>query len=75
MASLEVQGPTIQQAVQKALVRLQAARNQVRVKVLSEGQPGLFGMRGKKPAKIRVTLKTPLPGSSAAVKHTPDTSR
>lgn len=54
---IEVQGPTIQQAIQRALVQLQATRSQVRVQVLSEGQPGLFGMRGKKPAQVRVTLK------------------
>ena len=59
IASLDVEGPTIQQAIQKALTQLHVPRNQVRVKVLAEGEPGLFGMRGNKPAKVRVTLKTP----------------
>lgn len=56
--ALDVQAPTIAQAIQKALAQLQTTRSHVRIKVLSEGQPGLFGMRGKKPAKIRATLVT-----------------
>ena len=56
---VEVEGPTIQQAIQQALVQLRAHRNDVRVKVLAEGEPGLFGMRGHKPAKVRVSRKTP----------------
>ena len=56
---IEVQGPTIAQAIQKALAQLHVARHQVRVQILSEGQPGLFGMRGKKQATVRVILIKP----------------
>ena len=59
--SVEATGPTIQRAIQKALVLLRASRSEVRVKVLSEGEPGLFGMRGAKPAKVRVSRHTPSP--------------
>lgn len=55
--SVEVEGPTTQRAIARALKLLGARRTQVTVKVLAEGEQGLFGMKGASQAKVRVTLK------------------
>ena len=57
MKSIEIKGRTSQEAIKIALKKLGATRNQVRVEVLSEEDKGLFGMKGAKPARVRVTLK------------------
>lgn len=56
---MEVEGKTVEEAVQKALALLKVPKNQLKVKVLAEEQKGLFGMEGAKPAKIRVTVVPP----------------
>ena len=53
---IEIKGKTIEEAVEKAVVLLKVPRSQIKVKVLSEEQKGLFGMEGAKPAKIRATI-------------------
>ena len=57
-ASIEMKGPTVRDAISKSLVALRAKRNQVTVRILSEGEKGLFGMKGASLAKVRVTLKS-----------------
>ena len=57
MKSIEIKGRTSQEAIKIALKELGATRDQVRVEVLSEEDKGLFGMKGAKPARVRVTLK------------------
>ncbi|MBI4313510.1 MAG: Jag N-terminal domain-containing protein [Candidatus Omnitrophica bacterium] len=57
-ASVEMESPTVQDAIAKSLAALRAKRNQVIVKILSEGEKGLFGMKGASQAKVRVTLKS-----------------
>jgi len=57
MDFVEVEGKTVEDAIQKALQLLNASREEVTVKVVSEGKHGLFGMKGQKPAKVRVSLK------------------
>lgn len=54
--SIEVEGKTVEEAIEKALQELKLSRNRVKIKVLSEEEKGLFGMPGAKPAKIRVTV-------------------
>ncbi len=56
---IEIKGKTIEEAVEKAVVLLKVPRSQIKVKVLSEEQKGLFGMGGAKPAKIRVSVVPP----------------
>ena len=56
LKSIEAEGKTPSEAIEKALVILKARRSEVRVKILSEEQRGLFGMEGSKPAKVKVTL-------------------
>ena len=58
-ASLEIEGKTVEEAIEKALKQLKLPRNKVKIEVLSEEEKGLFGMPGARPAKVRVSpLKT-----------------
>ena len=54
---IEAEGKTTQEAIKAALVTLNVTRDKVLVKILSEGEKGLYGMSGNKKAKVRVTLK------------------
>lgn len=53
--SIEVEGKTVEEAIKSALEKLKLPRNQVKIEILSEGEKGLFGMPGVKPAKVRVS--------------------
>jgi spoIIIJ-associated protein len=53
---VEQEGRTTEEAMELALRKLSATRDQVRVTVLSEGGKSLFGLVSK-PAKVRVSLK------------------
>jgi spoIIIJ-associated protein len=55
--NIEVEGNTVEDAIEKSLKILQVSREKVVVKIVSEEQKGLFGMEGAKPAKIKVSLK------------------
>ncbi|MBM3254762.1 MAG: hypothetical protein FJZ08_00445 [Candidatus Omnitrophica bacterium] len=52
---IEVEGSSVEEAIQKALQVLKLPRNKVKIEVLAEEEKGLFGMSGAKPAKIRVS--------------------
>ena len=54
--SIEIEGRTVGEAIKKALQELKVPREKVKIEILSEGLKGLFGMRGAKPAKIRVSI-------------------
>ena len=54
---IDVEAKTTQEAIKIALSKLGVTRDKVIVKILTEGERGLYGMRGAKPAKVRVTLK------------------
>jgi spoIIIJ-associated protein len=56
MVSIEVEGKTPEEAIEKALDMLSASREKVKVEVLDEGSKGLFGMIGSKQAKVKATL-------------------
>ncbi len=60
--SIELTGKTVDDAVQHALRSLGLARTQVRVTVLHEGRPGVFGI-GSSHARVRVEA---LPGTRPA---------
>lgn len=49
-------GQTVNEAVEEALKQLQAKRDEVEITILDEGKKGLFGVFGKKPASVKVTL-------------------
>ena len=55
--SIEIEGITVEDAIQKALKQLGVTKDNVLIKVVVEEKKGLFGMEGAKPAKIIVTLK------------------
>ena len=55
--SVEIEASTTEEAIDAALKHLGVKKDQVSVRVLSEEQRGLFGMRGAKPVKVRVTVK------------------
>jgi spoIIIJ-associated protein len=56
MESIEIEGKTVAEAVEKALSRLGLRRDQVEVQTLQEASAGFMGL-GAKPARVRVTQK------------------
>ena len=56
LRSIEIEGRTPAEAIEKALSILKATRDTVKVKILTEEERGLFGMEGARPAKVKVTL-------------------
>ena len=56
MKTLEQQGKTVDDAINRALEQLQVNRDQISVEILEEGSRGLFGLMGTKPATIRVSV-------------------
>lgn len=57
MKSIEVEGKTVEEALEKALEELGLTREMVDVEVLDHGSKGLFNVIGVKHAKIKVTSK------------------
>lgn len=57
MKSIEVEGKTVEEALNKALIELGKDRSKVDIEVLDPGSKGLFNVIGVKPAKIRVSSK------------------
>lgn len=53
---VEVEARTVEEALESALEQLGAEREEVTIKVLSEGSKGILGL-GAKPAHLRVTLR------------------
>ncbi|MBM3243884.1 MAG: hypothetical protein FJZ12_03520 [Candidatus Omnitrophica bacterium] len=54
--SIEVEGKTVEEAIQQALLQLQLPRKKVKIEVISEEARGLFGMPGAKLAKVKVSI-------------------
>lgn len=57
MKSIEVEGKTVEEALDKALNELCLTKDSVSVEVLEHGSKGVFNVIGVKHAKIRVTSK------------------
>ena len=57
MKSIEVEGKTVEEALNKALIELGTDKNMVNFEVLNPGSKGLFNVIGVKPAKIKVSKK------------------
>lgn len=57
LKSIETEAKTPEEAIEKALTILKVDREQVKIKILSEEERGLFGMEGAHLAKVRVTLR------------------
>lgn len=54
--SIEVEANTVEEAIKNGLKELQLPRDKVKIKILTEGIRGLFGMPGAKLAKISITI-------------------
>jgi len=50
----EFEGPSVEEAIKVALNSLKMSTDEIKIKVLFEGEPGLFGLEGSKPARIKV---------------------
>ena len=61
MSSLEFEGKNVDKAVQNACDELNLASDEISYEILSRGSSGIFGLVGKKNARIKVSLpqKTP----------------
>lgn len=57
LTSIEAEGATPVEAIKKALAILGLTKKEVKVKILSEENRGLFGMEGTRLAKVRVTRR------------------
>lgn len=57
MKSIEVEGKTVEEALNKALSELKTVKEMVNIEVIDQGSKGLFNVIGVKPAKVRVSLK------------------
>lgn len=57
MKSIEIEGKTVEEALNKALLELKTDKQMVDVDILDQGSKGLFNVIGVKPAKVRVSLK------------------
>ena len=59
MNKVIITAKTVEEAVEEALGRLEAIRDQVRISVLQEPRRGWFGLFGARPAKVEVERLAP----------------
>jgi spoIIIJ-associated protein len=64
MRSIESEGDSIDEAIDKALRALEVDRDRAEIEILTDATRGLFGFGGKK-ARVRATVRAPI--SAAAV--------
>ena len=55
--SSEFEGNTLDEAINKAVLKLKVPKSRLEIKIVCEEKRGLFGMQGAKTAKIKVTIK------------------
>ena len=65
MSSLEFEGKNVDKAVKNACDELNLAADEISYEVLSRGSSGIFGLAGKKNARIKVALPQKIPAISA----------
>jgi spoIIIJ-associated protein len=53
----EFEGNTLNEAIDKAMLKFGVSKDKLDIKVVCEEKRGLFGMQGAKTAKIKVTIK------------------
>jgi spoIIIJ-associated protein len=68
--SVEGEGGTIDEAITRALAALGVARDRVEIDILENATPGVLGF-GRKRARVRATIRTPLAAWGAAAEETP----
>ena len=57
MIELEFKGKTVEEAISKGLKQLGCKKEDVTVKVVTEGSSGLFGQFGTKPAVVLIFVE------------------
>jgi len=57
MVEIEMEGKTVEEAIQSGLKKLGCSQDKVEIKILNEGSSGLFGLMGNKPSRVMLTLK------------------
>lgn len=57
MKAIEQEGKTVNEAIEKALKKLGITEEEAKIEILDEGNKGLFGLVGSKPAKVKVTVE------------------
>ena len=65
MSSLEFEGKNVDKAVKNACDELNLAADEISYEVLSLGSSGIFGLAGKKKARIKVAVPQKNPGINA----------
>lgn len=57
MKFIEVNGKTVEDAIEKGLKELETIREKVNVEVIEQGSKGIFGLLGSKPARVKLSVK------------------
>jgi spoIIIJ-associated protein len=57
MASLEIEGRSVDEAIETACSQLNVSKERLEIEVLTTGSTGIFGIVGSKKARIRATVK------------------
>jgi spoIIIJ-associated protein len=65
MPSLEIEGKSVEEAIQAACQQLNAPKEKLEIQIISSGSTGIFGIVGSKKAKIRATLIEEVPETVA----------
>ena len=78
MRSIETEGGSIDEAIERALMALRVPREQVEIEILENSTRGLFGLgsrRAKVRASVRPSLATDLDGEERLMAHRSEVSR
>lgn len=57
MKTIEQEGRTVSEAIEKALNELGVTEDEAKIEILNEGSKGLFGLVGSKLAKVKVAVE------------------
>lgn len=74
MRSIEAEGASIDEAIEKALAALRVARDQVEIEILENTTRGLFGL-GSRRSRIRATVRPTLDSLTGSGEQAPVVSR
>ncbi|MDR0956697.1 MAG: Jag N-terminal domain-containing protein [Endomicrobium sp.] len=56
MLEIEFKGKTVEEAINNGLLQLRCKREDITIKIVSEGTTGLFGLMGTKPAIVLISV-------------------
>jgi spoIIIJ-associated protein len=56
MPEIEFKGKTVVEAINNGLSELKCSKDDIIIKIVSEGSAGLFGLMGAKPAVILISF-------------------